>query len=466
MAESDDVEEEDDDGYFERMCAAAPGDPRDDLEALCREALRIEGGKEARPQYLTEEGYFDAMSALNKEDVSFVLGEDSLVWQSLLREGALGASKYSQTPSKLVVVDTPTRLHLMSQWLFSHLPLSSMLYCEVQRLAALFTSQASSEQGQDHITCFTDHVQHPSFAAILTQKRSSAGLGDVSFCLFSSLPLASALAVEIAGLIVQLKRKTPETDSGSTELPVCPSAATQTQAQAQAQTQTQTQTQTQPQRIVVAGLDTASCQEPLLAALAARGVRQQWIEEAPLWTLQDLGSLRAAAIAETETETVVWSCQDKEDGFNYEYCFSPLTAADAATVDANWKYRSHSSLDRILDMIASGLPTLCCRYRRLGDGGEDHRDIQGDDKREGELVAWVLTNLNGSIGMLHTLPQHRNRSLAKKLVTRLLPLWLDAGLGVAPFCYITPSNEASMRVFGSLGFCRRLDAAWFGLSFE
>ena len=438
-------DEEDEDDFFERMCAAAPGDPRDDVEALCREALRIEGGEKARPEYLTEEGYFDAMTALNKEDVSFVLGEDSLVWQSLLREGALGASSCSsQIPSKLVVVDTPTRLLLISQWLFSHLPLSSMLYCEVQRLAALFASQASSEEGQDHVTCFTDHLQHPSLAAILTQKRKAGLEGDVSFCLFSSLPLAPVLAAEIAGLLAQLKRKTPGADSGSAELPVTP-----------------------PQRIVVAGLDTASCQEPLLAALAAKGVHQQWVEEAPLWALEDLGGLgaAAAAAAETETETVVWSGQDKGegDGLDYEYCFSPLTAADAATVDANWKYRSHTSLDRILGMIASGLPTLCCRCRRLGLG-DGKGDRQGDD--QGELVAWVLTNLNGSIGMLHTSPQHRNRGLAKKLVTRLLPLWLSAGLGVAPFCYITPTNEASMRVFGSLGFRRRLDAAWFGLAFE
>ena len=98
---------------------------------------------------------------------------------------------------------------------------------------------------------------------------------------------------------------------------------------------------------------------------------------------------------------------------------------------------------------ASNLPALGCRERRTGD-----------------LVAWILTNGNGSIGMLHTVDSHRSRGLAQALVRQLLPLWMHAGFGCPPFAYITPENQASMAVFGKLGFSKKLDAEWLGLTFE
>ena len=108
-------------------------------------------------------------------------------------------------------------------------------------------------------------------------------------------------------------------------------------------------------------------------------------------------------------------------------------------------------------MIGAGLPTLGCRRRTT---------TSSYDQGQETLVAWVLTNGNGSIGMLHTVPDLRGRGLARALVQRLLPLWLKRGFGgCPPFCYIVPTNDASVKLFKGLGFEKRADMEWIGLGF-
>jgi hypothetical protein len=74
-----------------------------------------------------------------------------------------------------------------------------------------------------------------------------------------------------------------------------------------------------------------------------------------------------------------------------------LRLADAAIIDATWKYRSGDSLERIQAMISS----------RLTAGVED--------SSTGELAAWVLEQPSGAMGMLFTQEKFRRRGLARQV---------------------------------------------------
>jgi len=275
---------------------------------------------------------------------------------------------------------------------------------------------------------------------VVTQKRKSGQEGDLHICLFSSLPLTSVLASEVASLIGNFRKK----KRSFMDLNCA------------------AESQVRPQRVVVAGLDVWSCGEALRVALGERGIVVAWTEPAPLWSLHD-GCAANVTVAGGEVN-LAESC-----GWDYEIV--PLTLQDASTIDFHWKYRSDSSLDRIRGMLVSadaGLPALGVRARvPANSNGNGNGNGNGNAADNGELVAWVLTNHNGSIGMLHTLEAHRHRGLAKALVVRLLPLWMSSGgFNCPPFCYIHPDNQASMRVFSSLGFQKKADVEWLGLDFS
>lgn len=60
--------------------------------------------------------------------------------------------------------------------------------------------------------------------------------------------------------------------------------------------------------------------------------------------------------------------------------------------------------------------------------------------------------------MIHTLQTHRGRGLAKRVVAYLTLKMLEAG-GI-PYCHISPSNAASIKVMESLGYERGETVAW------
>ena len=99
----------------------------------------------------------------------------------------------------------------------------------------------------------------------------------------------------------------------------------------------------------------------------------------------------------------------------------PLTTDDADVVDATWKYRDQTSLERIQAHISC----------RLSAG------VQVD---EGTLAAWALEQSYGAIGMLYTRAEFRRRGLAKMVVqslARTMMADLAAGVRSVPaFAYI------------------------------
>ena len=66
--------------------------------------------------------------------------------------------------------------------------------------------------------------------------------------------------------------------------------------------------------------------------------------------------------------------------------------------------------------------------------------------------------------MLHTVPAARRRGLGRKVVaalaSRLAVAHARGERAVAPWCFVSPDNQASRRLFESLGFRDRGLVCW------
>ncbi len=76
----------------------------------------------------------------------------------------------------------------------------------------------------------------------------------------------------------------------------------------------------------------------------------------------------------------------------------------------------------------------------------------------GELASYMVVHANGSLGMLHTMGRFRGQGLARVVVSALVEAQFARGR--AAYCYIVAGNEASERVFESVGFRRVMDVYW------
>ena len=76
-----------------------------------------------------------------------------------------------------------------------------------------------------------------------------------------------------------------------------------------------------------------------------------------------------------------------------------------------------------------------------------------------ELVGFIGTHGEGSIGMLEVFPEYRRRKIGKALETYMINLALEAGQ--TPFGQVAEGNEKSMRLQESLGLCfSKADVYW------
>lgn len=391
------TEEEEEDDYFTRMCEAAVSD---DVDEVTTEEGAGQGMSVGNEEELDEEAYFARLAA---QSSSLVLEEQSMVWQSLLRQSAGGEVSLGQRNTKLVLVGqgATSSLLMLQQFLFSQLPKSSMMFSNVNRMLA---KQADQDK---EWSLYCDHVNHPSLIVLIAVYSSGVLESDMSLSVFSSMPLSIDLAQQVASVVVAFKRKR-KIGSGDGQ-----AAAGE-------------------QKVTLQGLDTWSCKEPLLQALSKAGLRAQWTEPANLWCLLD--ALPPAPVP----------------GSDLGVDLLPLSIEDAPTVNDNWKYKSNYSITAVRGLIASGLPCLGARCRATG-----------------RLVGWVLTQPYGAIGMLFTMPEYRGRGVARILIRSLLGLWLkhEPPFQCASFCYVTPDNDASMAAFRALGFSKMADQEWVGLSF-
>lgn len=103
---------------------------------------------------------------------------------------------------------------------------------------------------------------------------------------------------------------------------------------------------------------------------------------------------------------------------------------DAEHIYSNSNYKAYTSVDYIKEQIAQG-PSSGYRI-------------------DGVLAGWVLTHDDSAMGMLHVLDVYRRRGIANALVIDLVKK--IRALGLTPFTYVEPSNQASMNLVKSLGF--------------
>ena len=69
---------------------------------------------------------------------------------------------------------------------------------------------------------------------------------------------------------------------------------------------------------------------------------------------------------------------------------------------------------------------------------------------EPEAVAWVLTHLDGSLGMLYTSPLHRRKGLGRQVVQEHLARFAEKDSRA--FAYVSTENEASEALWRGLGW--------------
>ena len=298
MSDQDELEEE---AYYARLCAAAPGEDEDEDEDLAIQSgtAAIESGGGRQRGEPTEQEYFGQEQFQHEDEV--VLGEDSLVWQSLLRSAALDSRTGKAPDSMLQEVESSSQRELLSQWLFSHLPSSAACFC---RLRTLVLRQVDGVGvAAEEVRCYTDHVQHPSLVLLVSTPLIDSLAIHVH--VFSSLPLSPNVAEEICRLLSRL------------------GAGKRLSA------------------VTFAAMDVWTCHDALLPPLLAIGLRQAWIEPVNQWVLADAWPPNAS----------------NRFPLPSGYCSRPLCAGDAALVDNLWKYKSEGSLDTVNTLIRT-LPCI------------------------------------------------------------------------------------------------------------
>lgn len=67
-----------------------------------------------------------------------------------------------------------------------------------------------------------------------------------------------------------------------------------------------------------------------------------------------------------------------------------------------------------------------------------------------EIAGFILTHDEGSIGMLHVLPQHRRKGFGEALLAAIAARLIETGR--VPYCHIALDNEASLNMHKKLGF--------------
>ncbi|KAK3553961.1 hypothetical protein QTP70_017454, partial [Hemibagrus guttatus] len=122
---------------------------------------------------------------------------------------------------------------------------------------------------------------------------------------------------------------------------------------------------------------------------------------------------------------------------------SSLNESHVALVNSTWKFGCGDLSDRFIREMIMNYPSCCVL------------------DSEGRPVSWILTYASGAMGMLYTLPEYRQKGYAKALVKTLAKKLHSEGYPV--YCFIELENQASYRLFTSLGFTAdpSYRATWF-----
>ncbi|MCI4376780.1 hypothetical protein PGIGA_G00192410 [Pangasianodon gigas] len=111
---------------------------------------------------------------------------------------------------------------------------------------------------------------------------------------------------------------------------------------------------------------------------------------------------------------------------------SSLNESHIALVNSTWKFGMGEFSERFIRNMIMNFPSCCVL------------------DSEGRPVSWILTYASCAMGMLYTMPEHRQKGYAKALVTTLAKKLHSEGFPV--YCFIEEENQPSYRLFTSLGF--------------
>lgn len=107
-----------------------------------------------------------------------------------------------------------------------------------------------------------------------------------------------------------------------------------------------------------------------------------------------------------------------------------LTAEDAETIYYNSDYKEFLSIEYIKDRINKGIGSCI--------------------KVDGQPVAWAITQDDGAIGFLHSLPEYRGKGFAKAITIDIINKLRIKDM--LPFVHIEENNIKSSPLAQSLGF--------------
>ena len=113
-----------------------------------------------------------------------------------------------------------------------------------------------------------------------------------------------------------------------------------------------------------------------------------------------------------------------------------LEPSDTKVVCSVLEYNRGKSTEIWIKFFIENMPCLCVRDNR------------------GRCVAWALTNHNGSVGQVHTLPDYRRRGLAHAVWSDVAQRLADQGFKAYSFVEI--DNVASLNLFRKSNPCREI----------
>ena len=136
------------------------------------------------------------------------------------------------------------------------------------------------------------------------------------------------------------------------------------------------------------------------------------------------------------------------ENFTYEEPDQEITSLREEEAEIVARYHPYSSEDE-KDSVS--------RIRRMIKNYPAYTIRDEDD----QPVSWALLRDDGSLGMAHTLKEHRRKGLAAAITVELLKETIEMGL--IPYVHIVTDNSPSISLAEDLGFKRFQDeVVWFG----
>lgn len=84
-------------------------------------------------------------------------------------------------------------------------------------------------------------------------------------------------------------------------------------------------------------------------------------------------------------------------------------------------------------------------------------------KKDNSLVSWIMQSNLGSLGMLQTLEEYKGKGYGKT-VTQAQMRYLAEKEDLDSTVFVVRTNEASQRLFESLGFVHVATLGWFNIN--